>query len=222
MRISKQTKQKMLTVLEELYCDTKTALNYSTPFELLVAVILSAQCTDERVNITTKRLFPKYNTPEAMLALGAEKLEELIKDCGLFHSKARNILAACAMLCEKYQGEIPHTFEDLIELPGVGRKTANVVLSVLFGIPAIAVDTHVFRVANRLALAVGETPRQVEEELMKIIPKKKWGGAHHWLIWHGRKVCKARNPLCVDCLLSELCPSCTKNEKSGNKKVPIE
>jgi endonuclease-3 len=213
MKLTKQNKHKMLDVLEELYRDTKTALNYSTPFELLIAVILSAQCTDERVNITTQRLFPQYNTPQKMLALGQENLEELIKDCGLFRSKARNILAACVMLCERYQGEIPRSFEELIELPGVGRKTANVVLSVLFNIPAIAVDTHVFRVANRLALAQGETPRQVEEELMQIIPKEKWGEAHHWLIWHGRKICKARKPLCVNCLLNELCPSSAQKEK---------
>lgn len=212
MRISRQTKHKMLTILEELYHDTNTALNYSTSFELLIAVILSAQCTDERVNITTKRLFPDYNTPQAMLALGPEKLEALIKDCGLFRSKARNISATCAMLCEKYHGEIPRNFAELIGLPGVGRKTANVILSVLFNIPAIAVDTHVFRVANRLALAKGETPRQVEEALMKIVPKEKWGEAHHWLIWHGRKVCKSRNPLCKSCLLSELCPS--SNQKN--------
>ncbi|MCE5284876.1 MAG: endonuclease III [Pelosinus sp.] len=218
MRVTKQNKHKMLNILEELYRDTKTALNYSTPFELLIAVILSAQCTDERVNITTKRLFPQYNTPKTMLALGQEKLEELIKDCGLFRSKARNILAACAMLCEKYEGEIPQTFDELIQLPGVGRKTANVVLSVLFNIPAIAVDTHVFRVANRLELAAGETPRQVEEELMRIIPTEKWGEAHHWLIWHGRKVCKARKPLCINCLLSEVCPSSTIDKgKAGNK-----
>lgn len=222
MRITKQSKHKMLTILEEVYRDTKTALNYSTPFELLIAVILSAQCTDERVNITTQRLFPQYNTPKAMLALGQEQLGELIKDCGLFRSKARNILAACAMLCERYQCEIPQSFEELIELPGVGRKTANVVLSVLFNIPAIAVDTHVFRVANRLALAQGETPRQVEEELMQIIPREKWGEAHHWLIWHGRKICKARKPLCINCLLSELCPSNVFKEKLGNKKVPVE
>lgn len=211
MRVTKQSKNKMLEILEEVYHDTKTALHYETSFELLVAVILSAQCTDERVNVTTARIFPKYNTPQAMLALRQEQLEEQIKDCGLFRSKARNILAACAMLCEKYNGEIPNSFEGLIELPGVGRKTANVVLSVLFDVPAIAVDTHVFRVANRLGLAKGDTPRQVEEELMKIVPKKKWSEAHHWLIWHGRKVCKARNPLCANCMLGELCPSLIAN-----------
>jgi endonuclease-3 len=209
MRVTKHSKNRMLEILEELYHDMKTALNYSTPFELLIAVILSAQCTDERVNVTTARLFSQGNTPQAILALGREKLEELIKDCGLFRSKARNILAACAILCKEYEGEIPHEFDQLIQLPGVGRKTANVVLSVLFNIPAIAVDTHVFRVANRLGLAKGETPREVEEGLMKVIPKRKWGEAHHWLIWHGRKICKARKPLCINCELSEVCPSYT-------------
>jgi endonuclease-3 len=213
MIITNQTKHKMLAILEEIYHDTKTALHYSNAFELLIAVILSAQCTDIRVNVTTKRLFPAYNTPRAMLALSQEKLEELIKDCGLFRSKARNILATSAILCEKYKGEIPASFEKLIELPGVGRKTANVMLSVLFNIPAIAVDTHVFRVANRLGLAKGETPRQIEDGLMKIIPKEKWGEAHHWLIWHGRKVCRASKPLCTQCLLNEMCPS---SEKVGN------
>jgi len=207
MRITKAIKQQMLSILEECYQGTSTALHYSSPFELLIAVVLSAQCTDERVNIITARLFPEYNTPAKIRDMGKDKLEEYIRDCGLFHSKARNILATCEILCQKYGGEVPQTFDELITLPGVGRKTANVVLSQLFNIPAIAVDTHVFRVSNRLGLAKGETPIAVEEGLMKAIPKSQWSDAHHWLIWHGRKVCKARKPACGTCPLVAICPS---------------
>ncbi|CUH96865.1 Endonuclease III [Propionispora sp. 2/2-37] len=207
MRITKAVKQQMLALLEEAYHNTTTALHYSTPFELLIAVILSAQCTDVRVNMITGRIFPRYNTPEAMLELGQEALKTLIRDCGLFHSKARNILATCEILCARFQGRVPETKEELMVLPGVGRKTANVLISQLFHIPAIAVDTHVFRVANRMALAKGKTPLEVEEGLMKAIPKNKWSEAHHWLIWHGRKICKARRPDCAFCCVQELCPS---------------
>lgn len=207
MRITKAVKEKMLAVLEEHYKEATTALQYSSPFEFLVAVVLSAQCTDTRVNLVTDRLFPLYNTPEKILSMGQEKLEEYIRDCGLFHSKARNILATCEILCRKYGGKVPDNFEQLIQLPGVGRKTANVLLSQLFHIPALAVDTHVFRVANRLQLAVGKTPETVEDGLMKVIPRSKWGNAHHWLIWHGRRICKARKPDCHQCPLASLCPS---------------
>lgn len=207
MRVTKAIKQEMLTLLEQYYKDTTTALNYSTPFELLIAVILSAQCTDTRVNIITARIFPRYNTPEKILELGQAGLEEAIRDCGLFRSKAKNIMATCEILCREYGGQVPERFEDLIKLPGVGRKTANVLVSQLFGVPAIAVDTHVFRVANRLKLAVGDTPLVVEQGLMRAIPRDKWGDAHHWLIWHGRKICKAANPACADCFLQHLCPS---------------
>lgn len=205
MRITKAIKQEMLSILEQHYGDTTTALTYSTPFELLIAVILSAQCTDVRVNIITGRMFPKYNTPDKILEMGREQLEEAIRDCGLFRSKAKNIMAACEILCREYGGEVPESFEELIKLPGVGRKTANVVVSQLFKVPAIAVDTHVFRVSNRLKLAKGDTPREVEEGLMKAIPKEKWSDAHHWLIWHGRKVCKARKPECGICPLAAWC-----------------
>ncbi|MCX7781461.1 MAG: endonuclease III [Negativicutes bacterium] len=200
----------MLRLLEEHYRDTTTALRYSTPFELLIAVILSAQCTDARVNIITARLFPDYNTARKMLELTQEQLSELIRDCGLYRSKARNILAACRILAEEYNGELPETLEELMRLPGVGRKTANVLLSQIFNKPAIAVDTHVFRVANRTGLAKGDTPREVEEGLMRAIPQSKWSDAHHWLIWHGRKVCKARMPACATCPLGGLCPSAQK------------
>jgi endonuclease-3 len=175
---------------------------------LLIAVILSAQCTDKRVNVTTARLFQKAADPAAILAMGLPALEEKIRDCGLFRNKAKNIMATCQILCEQYGGEVPADFVKLQELPGVGRKTANVVMSVGFGAPAIAVDTHVFRVSNRLKLAVGDTPLAVEQGLMKAIPKDKWSAAHHWLIWHGRNVCKARKPLCNACPLAGVCPSC--------------
>ena len=207
MRVNKALREKMLAVLAENYSGTSTALQYSTPFELLIAVILSAQCTDVRVNIITGRIFPAYNAPEKMLALGEVALAELIRDCGLFRSKSRNIIAACEILCRDYGGQVPDNYNDLIKLPGVGRKTANVILSQLFAVPAIAVDTHVFRVANRLGLAKGETPLAVEQGLMKVIPRRDWSDAHHWLIWHGRKICKARHPDCANCPLKDLCPS---------------
>lgn len=220
----KTKKTQMLDILEKAYQDTTTALHYTSPFELLIAVILSAQCTDTRVNIITARLFPAYNTADKLLGLSLEQLEALIRDCGLYHSKAKNILATCHMLLQQHQGQVPGSFEELIKLPGVGRKTANVVLSQLFDKPAIAVDTHVFRVANRLGLAKGKTPLAVEEGLMKTIPREKWGDAHHWLIWHGRKVCKARKPDCPACVLAELCPSnkiITASGKDAVRGIPI-
>lgn len=207
----KQQREAILARLEETYMGTETALNYSTPFELLVAVIMSAQCTDERVNKITARIFPKYNTPEKMGALSQEQLEEEIRDCGLFRSKAKNLLATCKMLTEEYNSVIPDTDEELMKLPGVGKKTANVVASIVYKVPSIAVDTHVFRVSHRLGLAKGDDPLAVEKELQKAIPKNKWSDAHHWLIWHGRKICKARKPLCSECVLVELCPYKEKN-----------
>lgn len=209
MRITKKIKEQMIQILENTYIDVKPALVFSNPFELLIAVILSAQCTDVRVNITTKRLFAKANTPASILELGLSALEDEIRDCGLYHNKAKNILGTCQKLCADYGGVVPESFDELLKLPGVGRKTANVVTSIAFQRPAIAVDTHVFRVANRLKLGVGETPLAVEQALMKIIPKEKWSAAHHWLIWHGRKLCKSRAPLCGQCPLHEICPSST-------------
>lgn len=207
MRVTKAVREQQIAILEEIYQGVKPALKFRNPFELLIAVILSAQCTDVRVNVVTERLFAKAPTPEAILALGLGTLEQEIKDCGLFRNKAKNIMAACQMLLQDYGGQVPEDFDALQKLPGVGRKTANVVMSVAFDYPAIAVDTHVFRVANRLKLAVGTTPLEVEKGLQKAIPKEKWSAAHHWLIWHGRKLCKARNPLCTDCPLHEVCPS---------------
>ena len=207
MRVTKKIREKQLEILEETYRGAKPELHFSNPFELLIAVILSAQCTDKRVNITTARLFKKAATPAAIVALGISGLEEEIKDCGLFRNKAKNIMATCRTLVEEFGGEVPSDYDTLLKLPGVGRKTANVVTSVAFGRPAIAVDTHVFRIANRLKLAVGETPLAVEKGLMKVIPREKWSAAHHWLIYHGRRVCKANRPLCGECPLADVCPS---------------
>ena len=185
--------------------EPKTELRYSTPFELLVAVILSAQATDTGVNKATARLFPVANTPEAILALGEEGLKPYIATIGLFNSKAKNIIRMCAMLLERHGGEVPHSREALERLPGVGRKTANVVLNVVFGDETIAVDTHIFRVANRTGLAPGRTPLEVEKGLMRVIPKPFLRHAHHWLVLHGRYVCTARRPKCTTCPIAGDC-----------------
>lgn len=191
--------------LERMYPDAHCELNFSSPFQLLIATILSAQSTDRKVNQITERLFQKYSTPQEMLQLTQEELEQKIKEIGLYHNKAKNILATCRILVEEYQGNVPSLFEKLTELPGVGRKTANVVLSNAFGIPAFAVDTHVLRVSNRLGLAQGNNPDHVEEQLKSIIPEEKWIFAHHLLIWHGRRLCHAKRP---KCLLCPLLPHC--------------
>ena len=207
MKVTKAIKAEQLRILRELYPNAKPALTFKTPFELLIAVILSEQCTDVRVNVVTGRLFQYANTPEAIAALGQVKLETAIHDCGFFRMKAKHILETCHILLQEYGGEVPADFEALQKLPGVGRKTANVVMSVAFHVPAIAVDTHVFRVANRLRLAVGKTPLEVEKGLQKAIPREDWSDAHHWLILHGRQLCKARKPLCGECPLAPVCPS---------------
>ena len=191
--------------LKRLYPDAKPALHYTTPYELLVAVMLSAQCTDERVNKVTEILFQKYNTPQAMLSLSQTELEQYIFSCGFYRMKAAHILSASADIMEKFGGEVPGTVEDLMSLAGVGKKTANVVYSVVFGGEAIAVDTHVFRVSNRLGLAKGKTPLEVEEGLYKVVPKENWSKAHHWLIYHGRQVCHSQRPACETCTLAHLC-----------------
>ena len=182
-----------------------TELVYATPFQLLVAVILSAQATDKSVNIATRRLFADAPTPQAMLALGEEKLAEYINRIGLFRTKAKNVIATCRALLALHGGEVPRQREALEALPGVGRKTANVVLNTAFGEPTIAVDTHIFRVANRTKLAPGKTPLAVEQGLLKTTPKVFRRDAHHWLILHGRYVCKARRPECWRCLIADLC-----------------
>ena len=211
MRVTKAVKAEQLRILQEVYGGEKTALHYTNPFTFIVAVVLSAQCTDARVNMITARIFPRLDSPEKMRALSLRELENEIKDCGLYHAKAKHLLGLCDRLIEDYGGEVPEDFDDLVRLPGVGRKTANVVRSVLFGYPAIAVDTHVFRVSNRLKLATGETPLAVEMGLQKAVPKKDWGAAHHWLIWHGRRICMARNPKCEECPLWDVCPSKKQN-----------
>jgi endonuclease-3 len=182
-----------------------TELTYSTPFELLVAVILSAQATDKGVNKATAGLFPVANTPQAILALGEEGLRRHIRTIGLFNSKAKNIVATCRILVEAHGGEVPRERKALEALPGVGRKTANVVLNTAFGEPTMAVDTHIFRVANRTRIAPGRTPLAVENGLLRLVPKEFHRDAHHWLILHGRYVCTARRPNCAGCLIRDLC-----------------
>ena len=182
-----------------------TELDYGTPFELLIAVILSAQATDVGVNKATARLFPRANTPQAILDLGEVALKRHISTIGLFNAKAQHIIATCRILVEQHGGEVPRTREELEQLPGVGRKTANVVLNTAFGEPTIAVDTHIFRVANRTGLAPGKTVREVEDNLLKVVPAEFRKDAHHWLILHGRYVCKARKPDCPHCPIRDLC-----------------
>lgn len=203
--MKKTDKQTALAVLENLYPDAKPALHYTTSYELLVAVILSAQCTDERVNKVTAVLFEKYNTPQTMVTLTQTELEKYIFSCGFYRMKAEHILSASRDILEKFGGEVPNTIEKLMSLAGVGKKTANVVYSVAFGGDAIAVDTHVFRVSNRLGLAKGKTPLEVEAGLNKAIPKSDWSKAHHWLIYHGRRVCHSQRPACQDCALANIC-----------------
>ncbi len=182
-----------------------TELEYSDPFELLVAVVLSAQATDVSVNKATRKLFAKANTPEKILALGESGLKRYIKTIGLFNSKAKNIIATCRILLDEHGGQVPREREALEALPGVGRKTANVILNTAFGEPTIAVDTHIFRVANRTGLAPGKNVREVEDRLLKVVPDEYKKNAHHWLILHGRYICTARRPACGACIIADLC-----------------
>ena len=201
-------KAKRTTIFERLHAANPTPtteLDYQTPFELLIAVILSAQATDKGVNKATAKLFPIANTPAAILSLGEEGLRERIRTIGLFNSKAKNIMATCRILVEHHDGQVPQRREELEALPGVGRKTANVVLNTAFGEPTMAVDTHIFRVANRTGIAPGKTPLAVEQSLIKWVPKPFQHDAHHWLILHGRYVCTARRPHCPACLIQDLC-----------------
>ena len=208
-------KRAVLAELEKLYPDAKPALHYTTPYELLIAVILSAQCTDERVNKVTAVLFERYSTPESMVTLSQAQLEKYIFSCGFYRMKAEHILSASRDILDKFNGEVPNTVEELMSLAGVGKKTANVVYSVAFGGDAIAVDTHVFRVSNRLGLAKGDTPLAVETGLNKAIPKKDWSKAHHWLIWHGRRVCHSQKPRCEECSLKVYCDYGKNPPKKG-------
>jgi len=195
--------------------DPRSELQYKNPYTLLVAVVLSAQATDKGVNKATATLFEKADTPEKMLALGEETLREAIKTIGLYRTKAKNVIALSKALIEQHGGEVPKEREQLEALPGVGRKTANVVLNVAFSEPTIAVDTHIFRVANRTGIAPGKNPREVEDGLDKIVPKKYKLHAHHWLILHGRYICVARKPRCPDCLIADLCRYKDKTKPPG-------
>ena len=203
--MNREQKLKILEKLEQMYPEAKAELVFSNPYEMLVATILSAQCTDRQVNKVTPAVFSRYPDPVSMASADVSDLYPMVKSCG-FSTKASNIISACRTIRDIYGGEVPHTMEELTKLPGVGRKTANVVLSNAFGIPAFAVDTHVFRVCNRLGLCKADNVAETEKQMTRIIPKEKWGQAHHWLIWHGRRLCKARNPICRDCELNDLCP----------------
>ncbi|WP_097668022.1 endonuclease III [Anaerosalibacter massiliensis] len=204
-KLNKKEVDKVLDILEELYPDAEVELNHSNTFELLIATILSAQCTDKRVNKITKELFKEYNTPKAFLTLTQEELGEKIRTCGFYRNKSKNILGACQMIIEEFDGKVPDTREELMKLPGVGRKTANVVLSNAFSVDAIAVDTHVFRVSNRIGLANSKDVLDTEKDLMENIKKERWSKAHHLLIFHGRRICKARKPMCEKCPLKKYC-----------------
>ncbi len=198
-------RHKIFACLKSANPEPTTELEYQTSFELLIAVILSAQATDRSVNLATRRLFLKANTPRQILDLGETALLEYIKSIGLYKTKARNILATCQLLVDQHHGEVPRTRTELEKLPGVGRKTANVILNTAFGEPTIAVDTHIFRVANRTGLAPGKNVLEVERKLLKVVPKEYRHDAHHWLILHGRYICKARKPECAKCIIAHLC-----------------
>lgn len=209
--MKREQKMQILAKLEELYPEAKAELVFSNPYEMMVATILSAQCTDKQVNKVTPAVFARYPDALSMAEAREEDLYPMVKSCG-FRTKAANIIAACRMIRDEYNGQVPDTMEALTRLPGVGRKTANVVLFNAFGIPAFAVDTHVFRVSNRLGLCKADTVEETERQMTRLIPKEKWGQVHHWLIWHGRRLCKAQRPLCDKCALRELCPSAEKHQ----------
>lgn len=215
--MDKKVCDKIIETLSKTYPDAETALEFNSNYELLVAVILSAQCTDKRVNLVTKELFKNYNTPEKMLTLTAYELEGYVHSCGFYHAKAKHILEASRDIVEKFNGEVPSSIEDLITLAGVGRKTANVVYAVGFNGQAIAVDTHVFRVSNRLGIANAKDPYHTELQLNEAIDKSMWRHAHHFLINHGREVCHARKPDCANCTVSDLC----KYYKENNVKTEV-
>jgi endonuclease-3 len=212
--VNPQRRQAMFERLRAANPHPQTELEYTTPFELLVAVILSAQATDKSVNLATRKLFKAANTPQAILALGVEGLCEYVRSIGLYQGKARNIVATCRILLEQHGGRVPEDRASLEALPGVGRKTANVILNTAFGQPTLAVDTHVFRVANRTGLAPGKTVREVEDRLLRVVPQEFLRDAHHWLILHGRYTCKARNPDCPACPVADLCDYRSKTRKS--------
>jgi endonuclease-3 len=209
---------KIIDILEETYPDAHCELVHESAFELLIATVLSAQTTDKKVNQVTEKLFKKYNTPEDFAKLHPEELEKEIREIGLYKNKAKNIIALSNMLIEEYNSQVPGTMEELIKLPGVGRKTANVVLSNAFGVPAIAVDTHVFRVSNKIGLAKAKDVTETEEQLMKNIPEERWSKAHHLLIFHGRRTCAARKPNCSECTVNAYCKEYEKDLKKQSKE----
>ena len=223
-RVTRAVAREELAILEAAYPDAVTALTYDSPFTLLIAVILSAQCTDARVNLTTPHLFAKYPTPAALGAARQEDVEAIVKSCGFFRTKAKNVIAAAAAIANDHGGEVPRDRAALEALPGVGRKTASVVLSVAFEGAAFAVDTHVFRVSRRLGLTLGTTPLAVERDVVALVPEEKLRHAHHWLILHGRAVCKAPVPKCDRCPVTRLCPSAPivkKFEKTNAKAAVV-
>lgn len=209
--MNKEKRTEIFRRLQAIDPHPTTELEYKTPFELLVAVVLSAQATDKGVNLATRRLFQVANTPQKILALGEAGLRDYVKTIGLYQSKAKHIIQTCKILIDEHGGEVPATREELEKLPGVGRKTANVILNVAFGQPTIAVDTHIFRVSNRTGLAPGKTPLEVEKKLLKVVPAEFMLHAHHWLILHGRYTCTARKPKCGECVIADLCEYKHKN-----------
>ncbi|MES9958356.1 MAG: endonuclease III [Sedimenticola sp.] len=211
--MNKQKRQQIFERLRDANPNPETELNYSSPFELLIAVILSAQATDKGVNKATAKLFPVANTPQAILSLGEDGLKDYIKTIGLYNSKGANIIKTCRILTEEYDGEVPEDRKALEALPGVGRKTANVVLNTAFGHPTMAVDTHIFRVSNRTRLAPGKTVLEVEKKLLRFTPREFLVDAHHWLILHGRYTCIARKPRCGSCIIEDLCEFKEKTEE---------
>ena len=203
---SKKEGVKIIEILKEIYPDAKCSLDFTTPFEMMVAVMLSAQCTDERVNKTTPGLFEKYNTPEKMVTIRIEELEKIIHPCGFYKNKSKNILLASKMLLEKYDGKVPETIEELIKIPGVGRKSANVIMLEAFNNPSgIAVDTHAKRISNRIGLSKESCPEKIEQDLIKLFDKEYWYDVNHLLVWHGRGFCNARKPDCDKCKLNIYC-----------------
>ena len=225
MPVKNMTKKQIQTFFERLReqrPNPQTELNYSSPFELLIAVLLSAQATDVSVNKATDKLYPVANTAQAILDLGIDGLKSYIKTIGLYNSKAENVIKTCRILVDQYQGQIPETRKELEALPGVGRKTANVVLNTAFGQPTMAVDTHIFRVGNRTGLAVGKNVLEVEDRLIKVIPKEFIIDAHHWLILHGRYCCIARKPKCGECIVSNVCNWPDRFEFGANKAIVIK
>ncbi|HAU06922.1 MAG TPA: endonuclease III [Gammaproteobacteria bacterium] len=216
--MNQQQRHDFFSTLQQYNPHPTTELNYNSPFELLIAVILSAQATDVGVNKATAKLFPVANTPEAIYSLGVEGLKQYIKTIGLFNSKANNVISTCQQLIEKHNSQVPEDRKALEALPGVGRKTANVVLNTVFHHPVIAIDTHLFRLANRTGLAKGKTVRAVEDKLMKVVPKPFLQDAHHWLILHGRYTCTARQPRCQQCVVNRYCDTYRRQQKRANNR----